>query len=968
MPAHPLLDASSSRWPRFIAALTLAAVALTTSASAAPTVITPAYPAADVIIADYVVGTVAGTDPDYTTEIQSKIDACANNGGGTVWIRSGTFRLNAPLTIKPAVTLRGDWRNPADSGQTGHGTLLKCMVPTSNTTPFITLQPSSGLVGVGVWYPNQSATAPIVYPWTIFQAGGGDGGTIENVTLYNSYNGIRMGPTKNTFLTVNNLHMTALNTGIQRDLTYDVARFHRVRISPDVWLDSGLSGTPTRPQLENHLLNGTAPASNPLALDLRHYAWTWMYDWEVKGYKTGVRAQRTLGVTNDPGDTTLYGKNGGPCGGFVKFKLLQCKTGMRLTNTNPQGFNLIDGIVDSSVADAVGIIVETGIKDSYADNPTLQGSLVPDNYRGVVQINRVEFRGALESGIDLWVDDEDYNPNPSHAVRALTVANCIFNNHDSASGYDIRAWRGALVVTRCDFNTPSRHAYVGNQAISALFQGNRYGAGVTPDFQFQTGYAATQPRVIDAATIDLDRYSTTRFTFQDKRFLPPAGRRGASALYLVESYFTAADAAAANTYTAGRDLTYAFQAALAAASTAGGGTVRVPAGEFLLNGRLVVPTNVELRGTFGVPHYAATAWAPTSVNTPGSALHTTASTGAAGFIRLEAGSGIRGLRIHHPGQIWDDNLENTGAFTPYPWAIEARGTNVVVKDVTFTNAYRGVDLGAVDTSGHYVEGVMGTALKEGIRVDRCATGGFIKNTHFIGTFWSASRYPNRPTNYESIRIAATRGGFNAYLYGHAPAQQTLHTFVFGSDIGMKLVAGTQPNGSAGTGMSGCLVAHGTDESETSVKVDDIGTDLYMVNFQLVSMSGFDDHHHLWVGASANGKLTAFNTLAWGFNAGPRWSVRVGSGNINLQQYAVYNHGTDYGVWQNGGTLRIASPYFRADRAGEQGPYGILQTGLASARVFGPLHYRSRPLSELWVIDAGLGTSASVTNPVYHHKP
>ena len=51
------------------------------------------------------------------------------------------------------------------------------------------------------------------------------------------------------------------------------------------------------------------------------------------------------------------------------------------------------------------------------------------------------------------------------------------------------------------------------------------------------------------------------------------------------------------------DNTAAFQAALDAAETNGGGTVYVPAGMFRLNGHITVPTGVELRGIWDVPHH-----------------------------------------------------------------------------------------------------------------------------------------------------------------------------------------------------------------------------------------------------------------------------------------------------------------------------------------------------------------------------
>ena len=109
-----------------------------------------------------------------------------------------------------------------------------------------------------------------------------------------------------------------------------------------------------------------------------------------------------------------------------------------------------------------------------------------------------------------------------------------------------------------------------------------------------------------------------------------------------------------------QDNTAAFAKALEAARKAGGGTVYVPAGNYRFAGEIVVPSGVELRGIFDVPHHTVSG---------GSVLMTTSGKGKADgtpFIRLEAKSGLRGLTIWYP----DQDLRN---IQPYPWAVQSLG-------------------------------------------------------------------------------------------------------------------------------------------------------------------------------------------------------------------------------------------------------------------------------------------------------
>ena len=74
---------------------------------------------------------------------------------------------------------------------------------------------SSAVRGLTVWYPEQQTTNITAYAWT-FHLQGHDN-TVENVTLINSYNGIRVGPEPNVRHRIRSVYGCVLRRGLQVD-------------------------------------------------------------------------------------------------------------------------------------------------------------------------------------------------------------------------------------------------------------------------------------------------------------------------------------------------------------------------------------------------------------------------------------------------------------------------------------------------------------------------------------------------------------------------------------------------------------------------------------------------------------------------------------------------------------------------------------------------------------------------------
>ncbi len=171
------------------------------------------------------------------------------------------------------------------------------------------------------------------------------------------------------------------------------------------------------------------------------------------------------------------------------------------------------------------------------------------------------------------------------------------------------------------------------------------------------------------------------------------------------------------------DNTAGLQAALDAA-VADGPVCYLPAGRYRINGSLVVPPGVTLRGASGgVPH---------SEQPIGTILLAYGGRGDADgepLITLKPNAVVRNLTIHYPEQIVSD-------IVPYPWSIRGDGQLCQVLDVTLTNPYQALDFGTKWNELHTIRNVFGCPLKTGVYVDQCTDVGRIENVHFNPNFWT----------------------------------------------------------------------------------------------------------------------------------------------------------------------------------------------------------------------------------------
>jgi hypothetical protein len=195
-------------------------------------------------------GVVGDGKTDVTTALQAALDA-AGRTGGAVELPPGQYLIGGALSIPTGVTLKGSWEAPHHGAyDKGSTLLLTGGRGNEKAPPAITLQQSSAILGFTLLWPEQRLPEIVPYPWAI--QGVGMHNTVENVTLVNAYNGIRIGNLASSELhLIRNVFGCVLRRGIFIDSTTDIGRIENVHFNPHYWARSRhdslpKDGDPTR--------------------------------------------------------------------------------------------------------------------------------------------------------------------------------------------------------------------------------------------------------------------------------------------------------------------------------------------------------------------------------------------------------------------------------------------------------------------------------------------------------------------------------------------------------------------------------------------------------------------------------------------------------------------------------------------------------------------------------------------------
>lgn len=314
----------------------------------------------------------------------------------------------------------------------------------------------------------------------------------------------------------------------------------------------------------------------------------------------------------------------------------------------------------------------------------------------------------------------------------------------------------------------------------------------------------------------------------------------------------------------GEDITNKMQAALLLLKNKGGGTLYLPAGEYVLEGTVNVPKGVTICGDWKEP-------TPEDKTIGGTVLLVYAgrgkSVGTAQFI-LQPNSCIRDLTIYYPEQTVED-------IQPYPATIQLYDPSVWgadythVNNVTLINSYIGVVQGPNGNGCPNVHNLYGTPLCTGLSMDGSADVGRCDYISLSADYWVESGYFGNQDE-EALRSYLYENAVGISI-GRVDWSYYANTHVEGYAIGMRLREGELSE--AGRYPNGQVYRHTYENCRVGLQVD--GTSSAGEEFAELQIINCDIGIHVDDNAAtANGQLQFYRTV------------------ISAQTYAVLHEGEE----------------------------------------------------------------------------
>ena len=337
-----------------------------------PVIIDTVYSTDDVVIADVVL-TEAPYNADNTGKrnvtkiIQKAIDDCFLNGGGTVWLPKGEYRVTGNIYIQKFVTLRGEYQDP-DKGN-DYGTIIIADVKSSDKMrpSLFTVGASAGAVGLTVWYPEQTLENVKPYPYTFYIEGNGDTmlHTIKNCTLLNSYRGIgvcsecELGIEQiHEMTTIENVKGTCLFEGLNNTNSSDVDTIKTLYISNRYWANAGERfNAPDEESLNEYT------RKNAYGMALGDLEWPNIADVEISNMRYGIHFKEGLRYTFS--------------GSFIDLRITDCDYGIYIPRytVSRRGKTWGVGIANSIVEGSVYAILQEDYSAVQLTNVEVKGEI-----------------------------------------------------------------------------------------------------------------------------------------------------------------------------------------------------------------------------------------------------------------------------------------------------------------------------------------------------------------------------------------------------------------------------------------------------------------------------------------------------------------------------------------------------------------------------------------------------------------
>ena len=372
-------------------------------------------------------GIKADGKTDDTAAIQKALDAAAKQGGA-VRLPAGKYLVAGSLKIPEGVALVGSNQAPVYIEPLIGTVILATGGRDKEDAPALFEMGNSSVVqGLTVFYPDQKPEAIHPYAWT-FHLQGGDN-TVENVTLINSYNGIKIGPEENVRHRIRSVYGCVLRRGIWLDNCSDIGRIENVHWHCHWWSSPQVGG------------NGDK---------VFEYMWKncegFIFartDWEY--------------VTN----TFIFPVN-------IGYHFIATKNGAMNGQLCGIGADAANRCIVVDEIQPMGLLITNGQFVAFnGENPT--EIVINPTCTGSVRLQNCDFWGPAVQNV------------VSHSKSFVSLSNCYFssgrpNNPGKAL---VEADGGKLQVQGCSFATAEPSILLGKGLKHAIVTGNNGVKGVT---------------------------------------------------------------------------------------------------------------------------------------------------------------------------------------------------------------------------------------------------------------------------------------------------------------------------------------------------------------------------------------------------------------------------------------------------------------------------------------------------------
>jgi len=883
---------------------------------------------------------------DNTAAFQAAINAAMNAGGGVVFAPAGVYRFDGRLHLPSGVTLRGEWLSPLEGGGRGEGTILAVyadrgdsnmhrMAGGGTARSFITLNTSATVRDISFWYPEQCIENVVSYPFTIGDdtvAGGGhDVINVMNVTMYNSYRGV-MSFNTHGCTTVRNLFGTILHIGITEDAGFDIGRLENIYFCSKYWANSSLPGAPPQDQIS------AFTRTNAIGVDMFQNDWGYMFNLNFSHMNIGLQM------------------NDGNCA-VSNMTTRDVNIGINVRALSFPGFKLAYSDIEASVAG-----INYNVPPNWALVPRTRSDGSTKSW--IMQAGGLEQLAVMTTrfsgtGTSIVMNTDRELNNPVISVNASVF--------ESWGDWAIDAARGSVVIMDSDFIQSGLAVRLAHDISAANILANRL-----TDSAIESQMAEYRKNIDHRPIPQLVRPPAT-YEYEFAPIFRPANPTNFVNAHHFgvtpdgsprDLFDTRAGNFGRTVAQNGTDNTAALQAALDYAAASGGGTVFLPGGTYWISGSVIIPSGVQLRGTYDAPHSGKIA---NTVDNAGNPIRTVGTVivvySCSAFpgnsdnatIVLTENSAIRGIAFYYP----DQRIEAIPGVTiygeaslrsaDYPWAIRAEGDNISIANIALINAVNGFDIigGRNIVLADMNSYALGTQVRMGI--GGAVIGGWIQDVHFNQANWEQSNWHTAPL-YDQVALFA---GYHitGFKFGAVMDVHNFQNFTITVDRAIWMVEEPRPaNCPTGGVFSGVFNGFAFDSNQIGLDIENAGEVIFINAMSVQDLprpgwraDGVVGGPNIRTSADFTGTLKYFNGDAWGH--GTR-IAEINGGTVHLIQYNAWS---SPGAVLNGGRMYMFGSLFMHQGNQGFGPDIIINEGAEAAAVGGNIGFfgtggAARPLS------------------------